>query len=177
MPRSLTRAGDAMEQAAKIGPTIEVKKDGPYVVTGGCRVYDATGKEVPARSTFALCRCGNSSRKPFCDGTHAKIGFSGMRFHVTLNGAAETYPGKQVMIHDDRALCAHAGVCTDNLAVVFRIGKEPWIDATAADVGAIIAVVKRCPSGALSYSIRGVTADGGMASQLRSRRATSVPLK
>ncbi|MBI4208052.1 MAG: CDGSH iron-sulfur domain-containing protein [Betaproteobacteria bacterium] len=139
--------------------TIEISKDGPYIVTGACRVLDARGAAVPVRGRFALCRCGNSSRKPFCDGTHAKIGFSGMRFATGTSAVVESYRGKRITIHDDRAICAHAGVCTDSLPGVFRLGKEPWIDADGAAAEAIIALVKRCPSGALSYSIDGGSAD------------------
>jgi CDGSH-type Zn-finger protein/uncharacterized membrane protein YozB (DUF420 family) len=133
--------------------TIKVATDGPYLVTGACRLLDADGVEVPARATFALCRCGNSSRKPFCDGTHAKIGFSGRRFAAALNGTTDAYSGQHITIHDNRAVCAHAGVCTDNLPGVFRLGQEPWVDANGASAEAIIALVNRCPSGALSYSV------------------------
>jgi len=137
------------------GTTIDVKKDGPYVVSGECAVYDADGKTLPVRSTFALCRCGNSSRKPFCDGTHAKIGFGGRRLASGGHGAAQAYRGKRITIYDDRSICAHAGICTDRLPGVFRMGQEPWIDADAAAAEDIIALVRRCPSGALSHSADG----------------------
>jgi len=140
--------------------TIEVAKDGPYLVTGPCRVLDARGAEMPTRATFALCRCGNSSRKPFCDGTHAKIAFSGRRFAAAVNDAVELHRGRRITIHDNRAICAHSGVCTDNLSAVFRLGTEPWIDSDAAAPDAIVAIVNRCPSGALSYSVDGVPPAG-----------------
>ena len=138
--------------------TIGVSRDGPYLISGPCRLLDARGAEVPARATFALCRCGNSSRKPFCDGTHARIGFSGQRFATDLNGTVASHRGRHMTIHDNRAICAHAGVCTDNLPGVFRLGKEPWIDTDAAAAEAVVALVKRCPSGALSYSVEGASA-------------------
>lgn len=56
--------------------TIKIKDNGPYVVEGEFRLIDARGNEVPAVKT-ALCRCGGSTTKPFCDGTHSKIGFQG----------------------------------------------------------------------------------------------------
>jgi CDGSH-type Zn-finger protein/uncharacterized membrane protein YozB (DUF420 family) len=145
-----------MERTKPAGAAIDVKKDGPYVVTGECRLYDAEGNALPVRGGLALCRCGNSSRKPFCDGTHAKIGFSGMRHASATNGDAQPYRGKHLTIHDDRAICAHAGVCTDTLPGVFRLGREPWIDADGAAAEAVIALIERCPSGALNYSIDGV---------------------
>jgi CDGSH-type Zn-finger protein len=50
--------------------------NGPYLVRGPVLLLDAEGNEFRAeRATVALCRCGASANKPFCDGTHAKIGF------------------------------------------------------------------------------------------------------
>jgi CDGSH-type Zn-finger protein len=55
--------------------TITVRKNGPYIVNGEVEVRDADGNLFPARDRVALCRCGASSTKPFCDGTHSKQGF------------------------------------------------------------------------------------------------------
>ncbi len=50
--------------------------DGPYLVKGPVLLLDAEGNEFRVeRATVALCRCGGSATKPFCDGTHSKIGF------------------------------------------------------------------------------------------------------
>ena len=50
--------------------------NGPYLVKDPVVVVDAEGNEFPSeRETIALCRCGGSTNKPFCDGTHSKIGF------------------------------------------------------------------------------------------------------
>ncbi len=58
--------------------TIKVLKDGPYRVEGELTLLDADGNPIPLPGPrFSLCRCGASSRKPFCDGTHSKIGFRG----------------------------------------------------------------------------------------------------
>ena len=54
--------------------TIKIKDNGPYVVEGEFSLVDAQGNEVPVMKA-ALCRCGGSTTKPFCDGTHSKIGF------------------------------------------------------------------------------------------------------
>jgi CDGSH-type Zn-finger protein len=56
---------------------IRVSRNGPYVVTGPVEVRDADGTAYTVKETFALCRCGGSTTKPFCDGTHSKIGFQG----------------------------------------------------------------------------------------------------
>ena len=55
---------------------ITIRNNGPYVVEGDFTLVDAEGKEVPLTKR-ALCRCGGSTTKPFCDGTHSKIGFQG----------------------------------------------------------------------------------------------------
>ena len=58
---------------------IKVRHDGPYKVTGPVRLIDADGKEyeVPDDGKpIALCRCGGSKTKPFCDKTHSEIGFA-----------------------------------------------------------------------------------------------------
>ena len=56
---------------------IQIRHNGPYLVKGPVRLVDADGREYTTTETFALCRCGGSTRKPFCDGTHSKIGFEG----------------------------------------------------------------------------------------------------
>ncbi len=55
---------------------ITVRDNGPYLVKGPVLLLDAEGNEFRVeRATVALCRCGYSKTKPFCDGTHSKIGF------------------------------------------------------------------------------------------------------
>ena len=57
--------------------TITPLPNGPYYVTGNVKLIDGTGREIEGVSEkMALCRCGESSNKPFCDGTHKKIGFT-----------------------------------------------------------------------------------------------------
>jgi CDGSH-type Zn-finger protein len=57
--------------------TITARNNGPFRVEGPFRVVDADGTEydVPAGKAVSLCRCGASTKKPFCDGTHSRIGF------------------------------------------------------------------------------------------------------
>ena len=59
------------------GTTITPYRDGPLIVRGDFRLLDQDGAEIdPGRTTIALCRCGKSGIKPFCDGTHKRSGFS-----------------------------------------------------------------------------------------------------
>ena len=56
--------------------TITPYRDGPYIVRGNFRVLDQNGNRIDTRrKTIALCRCGKSQIRPFCDGTHKVIGF------------------------------------------------------------------------------------------------------
>lgn len=56
--------------------TITPYPDGPYLVRGPFRVTDHEGREIATpRRSIALCRCGRSQIRPFCDGTHKLIGF------------------------------------------------------------------------------------------------------
>jgi CDGSH-type Zn-finger protein len=57
--------------------TITPYRDGPLLVRGNFRLVDQDGVEIdPGRRTIALCRCGKSALKPFCDGTHKRSGFT-----------------------------------------------------------------------------------------------------
>lgn len=58
--------------------TITVRQNGPFRVTGPFTLVDADGNafELPEGETVALCRCGGSKTKPFCDKTHSQIGFA-----------------------------------------------------------------------------------------------------
>jgi CDGSH-type Zn-finger protein len=50
--------------------------NGPYLVRGDFELTDREGRPIPVRrATIALCRCGHSQTRPFCDGTHKQIGF------------------------------------------------------------------------------------------------------
>ncbi len=66
--------------------TISVKKNGPLRVEGPIRLLDVEGNEydLTGKPGISLCRCGHSSNKPFCDGSHNRIGFQ----------SAETAPPK-----------------------------------------------------------------------------------
>ena len=57
--------------------TITPYRDGPLIVRGDFRLVDTDGNDIdPGRRTVALCRCGKSGIKPFCDGTHKLTGFT-----------------------------------------------------------------------------------------------------
>jgi len=115
-------------------PIISPKKNGPLLVKNLQKFTNA------------------SKTKPFCDGTHASIGFADEKTKNPVPDKKETYKGKSITIHDNRGICSHAGFCTNNLPGVFRMGTEPWIDPEGANIEEIKRVIRMCPSGALSYT-------------------------
>ena len=135
--------------------TIECRPNGPYLVRGLETLRNSRGESIATEAVFALCRCGGSANKPFCDATHRKIGVSGARLSDGGDDKLESYRAPGITIHDNRSICAHAGYCTDGLPAVFKYGSEPWIDRNAGEVGAIIETIRKCPSGALSFSADG----------------------
>lgn len=56
---------------------VEVTPNGPYIINTECLIVHSDGKEETKTGTVALCRCGASGNKPYCDGSHRKIGFEG----------------------------------------------------------------------------------------------------
>lgn len=136
--------------------TIATSPNGPLVVKNIQSLTEANGNVFPINSaSIALCRCGGSAHKPFCDGTHGKVGWTDEKKEGRQPRRSDEYKGTHITIHDDRGICSHAGFCTDGLPRVFRMREEPWIDPDAEDAKKIIETIEKCPSGALSYSIGG----------------------
>lgn len=146
-------------------PKIACLPNGPYYLLNDTapapvpNLRRASGEACATVRGVALCRCGGSKSKPFCDGTHGAIGFRDRNTADPAKDKRERYAGKRITIFDNRSICAHAGYCTDGLKSVFRMREEPWIDAGGAGVEEIIATIRKCPSGALSYAIDGVEAE------------------
>ncbi|MCD4842111.1 MAG: (4Fe-4S)-binding protein [Methanosarcinales archaeon] len=134
------------EPTEKKKPIIEASKDGPYVVTGVIRMRNSKGEWFEEKEALALCRCGNSTTKPYCSGMHLKVGFKGNKEPDRVPDKIEHYEGEKITIHDNRGVCAHSGFCTDNIPTVWRMGLEPWIDPNGSDSIEIEAVTQLFPS-------------------------------
>ena len=144
---------------------IEVAEGGPYLVSGevvlkaktpvvsehGEPLTWKTSESEPTRARYALCRCGASSKKPFCDGTHSKIEFDGAE---TASGTYEERSselgGTGITVSDDRSICVHAGFCGNQVSNVWKMTRNTDDTVVRAQV---MAMVERCPSGALTYSV------------------------
>jgi CDGSH-type Zn-finger protein len=106
---------------------IMVTKDGPYLVSGGLHIDKQIigigkegepetwiqGKKAPSGETCALCRCGESKSKPFCDGTHGKIKFNGTETasKKAHDKQAKVMDGPTLKLEDVPSLCATARFC------------------------------------------------------------------
>jgi len=106
---------------------IMITKDGPYLVSGNLPIDKqiiaigeggkpekwVKGKTVPSNQPCALCRCGESKNKPFCDGTHAKVGFKGAEAasKKPYDKQAQVMDGPTLKLKDASALCSAARFC------------------------------------------------------------------
>jgi CDGSH-type Zn-finger protein len=164
---SVERQGQTKEEKPKILPL----HNGPYYLLNDMEpkvVENLQNSKCEPLSTVlgvALCRCGASNNKPFCDGTHGMIGFSSEnKTAANDNNGSEhiikdkrkDYVGKEITIHDNRRICSHAAECVNNLSSVFKLNSRPWINPDSARTEEIIDTIRKCPSGALSYSIDGI---------------------
>jgi CDGSH-type Zn-finger protein/truncated hemoglobin YjbI len=137
---------------------IQVETNGPYLVTNASHVDNWLGEPLRVLPQMALCRCGESQRKPLCDGSHARIGFNDAKDDHRVPDRRDTHVGQQVTILDNRGTCQHSGLCTDRLAAVFHSDADPFVTPSGGRMDEIIRAVRDCPSGALSYAIDGVEA-------------------
>lgn len=94
--------------------TITPSKNGPYLVRGPVKLLDGDGQEFELpRKNIALCRCGGSESKPFCDGTHTKIGFES-EVHAPAGKTAVPNANEQLVdtpqeVSTEEHVAAHAG--------------------------------------------------------------------
>ncbi|KIC38773.1 hypothetical protein RA27_19285 [Ruegeria sp. ANG-R] len=135
---------------------IEERPSGPLVAKAIPRLTGANGA-MEAQPVMALCRCGASRNKPFCDGTHSEIGFTSDPSPDRTPDKVRVYEGENINIHYNRLLCSHAAECGARLKPVFDSSRKPWIEPDNATPKEIKDVIRACPSGALSFSEPGGT--------------------
>jgi CDGSH-type Zn-finger protein len=157
-------ATSEVQGAAKI----KVQPNGPYVVSGAVPVTRRsvvrsehgeptawrTTADLSARNVVALCRCGGSANKPFCDGTHAVKNFDGTETATgsTYDERAKTYQGAGVVVRDDRSICEHAGFCGNRLTNVWEMVSGSGTEDSSLR-SQMMAMIEHCPSGALTYRL------------------------
>jgi CDGSH-type Zn-finger protein len=150
------------------GKRIVVIKNGPYSVEGDVPLVRKTqvvsehgepltwrkdGAIAVSEGEYQLCRCGQSGSAPFCDGTHRKVGFDGTETADTDLSEArrEQFPhGTRIIVQADPSLCMLSGFCG------LRDADMGQLVAATHDTkvrSLVMAMVERCPSGALTYRI------------------------
>lgn len=142
-------------------PRIKITKDGPYIVTGGVPLSEQSilsdehgaaveyreTKRYPLKQVYSLCRCGKSRNMPYCDGTHAKVGFDGEETADKSPFAeqAEVYEGPGLIMEDVENLCVSARFC--------HLGGNTWDLIEESDDPEARALAIRgacdCPAGRL----------------------------
>ena len=106
---------------------VQVLKNGPYLVSGNIPLYPATikcgregiptewriGNKMQTTQSYALCRCGQTKTKPFCDGTHTKVNFNGTETNgnKAFDKIAKEIDGPILKLKDAEILCASARFC------------------------------------------------------------------
>ena len=146
------------DQMGNLPPGIITAKDGPYLVTNVAVVRTPLGERLTLPPQLALCRCGASALKPFCDGAHATSGFTDDKDPKRVPDQRDTYPGEQVTIFDNRGICQHSGLCSDRLPTAFRTKEEPFVAPSGGRMDELVRAVRDCPSGALSLAFDGTEA-------------------
>ncbi|MFA5742475.1 MAG: CDGSH iron-sulfur domain-containing protein [Candidatus Paceibacterota bacterium] len=141
---------------------IKIAKNGPYLVSGSLPLKKEMiavdengdsgawkkGDEYPKQEKYALCRCGHSKNKPFCDGTHAKIGFDGTETASKENYSdqCEKILGPELDLDDVPDLCSRARFCHNKFNDVWdntQKSDDPGLKKTAVEQSC------NCPSGRL----------------------------
>jgi CDGSH-type Zn-finger protein/nucleotide-binding universal stress UspA family protein/nitrite reductase/ring-hydroxylating ferredoxin subunit len=148
---------------------ITVTKNGPYEISGDIPIspkrvvtsergepltWSKSGEALPHDSPTWLCRCGQSSKKPFCDDTHLTIDFDGTETASTdpFFERHKTYEGTGITVHRVGALCAHASFCANRVTDWYQMLPETSETNIRTEV---IGMIEHCPSGALMYEIDG----------------------
>jgi CDGSH-type Zn-finger protein len=147
---------------ANKGPKVVVTKNGPYLVSGAVPLSrqtimaDAEGGSEEWREThpypaqgeaYALCRCGHSANKPFCDGTHQKVKFDGNESasRQPYREQAQLTEGPQLSLSDAESLCAFARFCDPHGQVWSQVERTDQAEVRAT----FVKQVNNCPSGRL----------------------------
>jgi CDGSH-type Zn-finger protein len=146
---------------AKTKAHIKVVENGPYMVTGDIPLAKQTivtdteggsedwleGEAIAHRESYALCRCGASQTKPFCDGSHLKVGFDGAETadRAAYLDQAQVLDGPVLQLSDAEGLCAFGRFCDPHGQVWSQVEQtdEPRVKAM------FIRQVNNCPAGRL----------------------------
>ena len=133
--------------------TIEPRESGPLVVKGLDTLKGVDGQPLEVKPVLALCRCGGSKNKPFCDGSHKTNGFDGSSGTPAGRNRLIDYVGQEVTVTFNPLVCAHAAECARIAPNVFNSAEKPWVQPDKGSRTEIEEVIAHCPSGALALRL------------------------
>jgi len=136
-------------------PRITFSKTTPYLLSDMDHFFDSDGSMVKINKVAIFCRCGKSEKMPFCDGTHAHDGMDMDKSPDRAPDKMKDYKGKDITVHFNLGVCSHDATCL-MLTDVFEKCRVPWILPDNGTRKDIIETIKKCPSGALSYTVDGI---------------------
>lgn len=138
-------------------PKVTPAEDGPLIIETPPNLSGSVEADLSDKPKVALCRCGASANKPFCDGAHAKIGFSSAPDRSRLRNTPIDYKGDvngvSVIVSYTPVLCTHAAQCQARALSAFNPKQKPWIQPENGTLESILDVIAACPSGALRVSV------------------------
>lgn len=158
----------ANESNAASRKRIVVIKDGPYIVEGDVPLVSKTqivseygepltwqteGDLATGEGKYRLCRCGRSGNMPFCDGIHKNVGFDGAESADTgtFESRAIALPrSTRIIVKKDPSLCMQSGFCGLRDA---GLGQLVAATGDTRTRSLVMAMVERCPAGALTYRV------------------------
>ena len=136
-------------------PSIKEREGGPLIASAVPALTSSRGEAFESKPVMALCRCGASKNKPYCDGSHGVIGFDSSPSEDRTKDEILTYEGEEITVHYNRLLCSHAAECGKRQKAAFDSSRKPWIIPDNASKEGIMEVIQACPSGALRFSVPG----------------------
>lgn len=163
----------AEDETLQFPRQIQVEANGPYTVSGGIpmvrkiQVVSEAGEplawkkqgEIDAPAEYLLCRCGHSEEMPFCDGAHHLVKWDGTEDAPTglsLLRRADSEQDKPMVYHFDMDLCTDSGFCGNrNFSLLDLTADTDDIDMRTM----AIHMIEHCPSGALTYHLRGMSGE------------------
>ena len=146
---------------------ITVQPFGPYLVEGEIPLVHKTqivsefgeplnwelDKVLESKGPYELCRCGQSRKKPYCDGTHCELDFDGTETAPTNTFAERAKVldrATGILVKIDNSLCMDSGFCGNRLTNIIKMLKDTAEPKVRAE---IMAMIDRCPSGTYSYAM------------------------
>lgn len=142
----------------------------PYYLVEVSHAEDENKNPISLKTVQAICRCGHSKKKPYCDSSHFTEGMDNTKSEDRKASRWLKYDGKELTVFFNPAICSHKGACLKIAENAFQLDRKPWILPDLDDVEKVKEAVAKCPSGALYYAI-------GLEKHIEFKEHTGVVIK